>query len=241
MASHPYRRKADNTPKSFRRVQGNATQPGASILVVTEGLNTEPVYFESIRRVLATRILELVTYGAGRGDPRKLAEVALEKRDERRRMAKKGKLSLHQLEDFDEVWIVFDADVLSLQKLNEGLAYSKINGIRCALSEPCFEYWLLLHNRDHYTTANMDRCANVIPYLQRAFGWQHYDKSLKESRTLIEPLVTREHLVTAIKAAERVRYHHKEAGTAFPHNPSTDIDRLIGAINASLPPSRKIH
>lgn len=240
MPTHRYRRKAESSPRSFRREQEKGTQPGASILIVTEGVNTEPVYFECIRRLVAAHLVELVTHGAGRGDPRKLAEMALALRIERRRKAKRGELSLHQLEDFDEVWIVFDADVLNPQKLHEGIAFAKSKGIRWALSEPCFEYWLLLHCKDAYTTALMPKCNDVLPYLRRAYGWQRYDKGLHEATKLIEPLVKRDQIVTAMDAASRVRQYHQSAGTAFPQNPSTDVDLLVSVINEALPPSKKL-
>jgi hypothetical protein len=57
-----------------------------------------------------------VTHGAGRGDPKKLTETALELQQERRRKARKNELSMSQLEDFEQIWIVFDTDVLNVQR-----------------------------------------------------------------------------------------------------------------------------
>jgi len=86
---------------------------------VTEGDNTEPVYFEAIRAVFASSAIELVPHGAGRGDPRKLTELAIRCRKVRMSEARDKELSISQLEDFDQIRrIVFDTDVLKPDKRN---------------------------------------------------------------------------------------------------------------------------
>ena len=240
MARHKYKRKAPNAARSFRRAIGRATKPGSSILVVTEGVNTEPTYFEKIRKVFASNAIELVPHGAGRGDPQKLTDAALDIRKERRRKAKKKELSISQLEDFDEIWIVFDSDVLTPGKLRNGIQYAERKRIKVAHSQPCFEYWLLLHSENSYTTTPMDKCEDVKPKLQQAFGWPSYDKSLATTKALVLPLVTKENVATAIKASERVRTHHRGAGSPFPANPSTDVDRLIVSIDNAVSVANKL-
>jgi hypothetical protein len=240
MAKHKYKRKAEKSAKSFLRTIGKGTTPGASILVVTEGVNTEPVYFEAIRKVFASTAIELVPHGAGRGDPRKLTEAALQCRNHRRKQAKNKELSISQLEDFDQMWIVFDTDVLTPEKRNAGIAYAESRGVQVASSEPCFEYWLLLHCAKAYTTAFMKKCDDVKPFLNKAFGWVGYDKNLSGSKKLIVPLVTKPNVSAALTAANRVRKHHAAAGTPFPANPSTDVDLLINAINEAVAKANKV-
>jgi hypothetical protein len=147
---------------------------------------------------------------------------------------------IHRLGDFDEIWIVFDTDVITSQKLNDGIAYAHSKGIRIASSEPCFEFWLLLHER--YTTAVMPKCADVIPYLEKFLGWKNYSRDGKkeaDARALMEPLVGKERLNVAVSNALSVRKYHECGGTKFPANPSTDVDLLIKAINAAVSPANK--
>jgi len=240
MAKRRYRRTAATSARSYARFGARGSRPGSSILVVTEGVNTEPAYFEFVRRMFSSSTVELVPHGAGRGDPKSLTDAALEVRKKRQRQARKKELSINELEDFDEIWIVFDTDVLDASKRSDGIAYARSKGVRIAYSEPCFEYWLLLHEASAYTTAQMAKCADVEPHLKRAFGWSEYGKNSRECRKLIEPLVSKEAIRTAVVGAERCRDHHQGAGTPFPPNPSTDVDQLIRAIDEAVPKANKL-
>jgi len=235
-----YQRRAGTDIESFRRRRTTRSEPGSSILVVTEGVNTEPAYFQWIRDGFAAPTVELVSFGAGRGDPRALADEALRLKSERKRRMRDRKLGINRLEDFDATWIVFDTDVLPPQKLHDGIAYAKSKGLLIAYSEPCFEFWLLLHRR--FTTASMAKCANVIPFLAEFLGWENYSREGKkkaEVLALMEPLVTKEQVRTAVANAEQVREHHDKGGTSFPANPSTDVDLLIRAIHDAVSPANK--
>jgi hypothetical protein len=235
-----YRRKAETSVQSFRRRVSSLSAPGSAILIVTEGINTEPAYLSWIKERFAAPTVELVPHGAGRGDPRALADEALRLRNERKRAMRNRTAGIHRLGDFDEIWIVFDTDVITSQKLNDGIAYAHSKGIRIASSEPCFEFWLLLHER--YTTAVMPKCADVIPYLEKFLGWKNYSRDGKkeaDARALMEPLVGKERLNVAVSNALSVRKYHECGGTKFPANPSTDVDLLIKAINAAVSPANK--
>lgn len=230
-----YRKKPDTGIHSFRRRLSSRIEPGSSILVVTEGENTEPVYFDFIRQRFAAPTVELVSHGAGRGDPRALVDAALKVQKDRKRQTRAKKLGINRLEDFDAIWIVFDTDVLDPQKLHDGIAYAQSKGIQIAHSEPCFEYWLLLHGT--FTTAMMVKCENVIPFLEETFGWRNYSREGKKEeqvKALIEPIIDKHRIALAVKHAKRVRSHHQSASTPFPANPSTDVDRLIHAINEAV-------
>lgn len=231
MGKNKYKPSYSKSASSFLRTIGKDVEPGSSILVVTEGVNTEPTYFEAIRNTFASPSVELVSHGAGRGDPKTLTDAALDYRKARRKEARDKKLSISQLEDFDQIWIVFDTDVLTPKKRNDGIAYAKSKGVHVAYSEPCFEYWLLLHSKAHYTTAQMPKCADVKPYLKEAFGWTGYDKNKAKCKKLIPPLVTKDKVKAAVAATHKVRNYHQGANTAFPANPSTDVDRVVEAIN----------
>jgi hypothetical protein len=53
-------------------------------------------------------------------------------------------IKLRQLteDDYDEVWAVFDVDEFDVK---DAIGLAARNGIRTAVSNPCFELWLLLH------------------------------------------------------------------------------------------------
>ena len=234
MGKKKYKPSVGKSAKSFIRTIGKNVEPGSSILIVTEGVNTEPTYFDALKYAFASPSVELVAYGAGRGDPRSLADAALAYQKKRRKDARDKKLSISQLEDFDEIWIVFDTDVLKPDKRNDGIAYAKRKGLKVAYSQPCFEYWLLLHSAEAYTTAAISQCADVTPYLEKAYNWRGYDKNKEASKKLIAPLVTKENVKNAVEASQRVRRHHSDVSTPFPANPSTKVDLIIETINKSV-------
>lgn len=240
MTKRSYRKRADSSIQSFRRTLTGRVDPGSAILVVTEGTNTEPAYFRFLAERFAAPTVELVPYGAGRGDPRALADEALRLHKERKQKSKAKKLGINRLESFDSIWIVFDTDVLEAQKRHDGIAYAHSKGIHVAYSEPCFEYWLLLHGK--FTSAQMPKCKDVLPYLKKVFGWKNYSregKKAEEVEALLAPLIDKTKLQLAWRYAQQVRTHHEKAGTAFPANSSTDVDQLIVAIDAAVSPANK--
>jgi hypothetical protein len=205
------------------------------MLVVSEGKNSEPIYLSALRRMFSANAIELVACGEGKGDPRALTDKALALKKKRRAKARKRELSISQLEDFDEIWIVFDTDAIPSDLRDDGIEYARSHDVRVASSEPCFEYWLLLHAVGGYTTSYFPNCDSVIPQLKTIFGWSSYGKNRSECEALLPPLAKREPVTTAIKAAERVRRYHADSGTSFPANPSTDLDQLVLAINGAVP------
>lgn len=77
------------------------------------------------------------------GDPRTLVEMAKEEARKAREQARREK---DEFAAFNEVWVVFDRDVH--ERFHEACDMARGNRIETALSNPCFELWLLLHFRD---------------------------------------------------------------------------------------------
>lgn len=225
MGSKSYRKVISAKPSSFQRTRG-MKPPAKGILIATEGEATEPVYFEEVKKLLNLPTVEVEVAGCGIGDPRALAEKALKLRKNRRKAAKDGRLGYMQIADFDEIWIVFDTDIpLQHGKLRDGLQFAESRKIQCAHSTPCFEYWLLFHL--DRTTAPMAKCADVISRLREKLG-KPYSKNGEETKALMPDFVKK--LQTAENHSAWVRDYHKDGGTNFPFNPSTEVDTLIAAI-----------
>jgi hypothetical protein len=210
---------------SFRRPKGSA-RPGNAILIVTEGLVSEPAYFMALKRRLALQTLEIEVQPGGMGDPQKLVEYAVGLREARRREARNGTLSLSKALDFDEVWIVFDTDVpLAHGRLQAGLVKAVSKKIQVAHSTPCFEFWLLLHKT--YTTAPMLKCADAVARLESTLT-SRYSKASQDAASIIPPLL--EGLDTAMANAAKIRLHHSahpdpEAIRAMKHARADDPSR----------------
>ena len=61
----------------------------------------------------------------------------------RDRSADRGRRTVNR--SFDEVWCIFDRD--DHHRFDEATRVAKKAGIRTAISNPCFELWLILHAR----------------------------------------------------------------------------------------------
>ncbi|MFF7022591.1 RloB domain-containing protein [Streptomyces klenkii] len=65
-------------------------------------------------------------------------------------------------DDFDQVWCVFDVDHFEVAC---AIDRARREGIRVAVSNPCFELWLILHFSGH--TAPVRTYRELLPYLKR--------------------------------------------------------------------------
>lgn len=118
-----------------RRFEPNLDRPAAeliekpSILIVCEGENTEPSYFNQFRLSSAT----VKSVGEGYNTI-SLVNRAIHLTNERQ---------------YDQVWCVFDKDDFSENDFNNAIQIAKANNFGIAYSNQSFEYWLILHFDDH--------------------------------------------------------------------------------------------
>lgn len=106
--------------------------------VATEGEVTEPRYLASLGSS-RVRVLAHPT-AAGRSSPRRVLERLELKKQELRR--------LRQLQDGDEFWLMFDRDRWEAHDVREVCSSARRQGFQLAISNPCFELYLLLHFAD---------------------------------------------------------------------------------------------
>lgn len=114
-------------PNLERRVAELVEKP--SILIVCEGENTEPSYFNQFRLSSAT----VKPVGEGYNT------ISLVKRE----------VQLEKESDYDQVWCVFDKDDFNETDFNNALRIAESQNFRVAYSNQSFEYWLILHFDDH--------------------------------------------------------------------------------------------
>ncbi len=121
------------------------------ILIITEGSQTEPKYFEHFRS-RQTNIEIRVVGGRTKGgetDYLSLIRKAVEYKAKNQISASNG----------DTVWVIADGDVnynnsnpitAKNALLSKARKMADTKGIHIAISNPCFEFWFLLHFQ--YTT-----------------------------------------------------------------------------------------
>lgn len=100
-----------------------------TILIVCEGENTEPSYFNQFRVTSAT----VKSVGAGCNTVSLVASA----------------IQLSNEGNYDQVWCVFDKDNFPDANFNNAIKLAKKNNFGIAYSNQAFEYWLILHFNDH--------------------------------------------------------------------------------------------
>lgn len=157
------------------------------LLILTEGTQTEVIYFKALIEHIGR---PNVSVKAGKSpDPLRLLREAMQLKEERH----------------GEVWVVLDAEIPGQdrtrdRRMKKALERGKRFSIHFAVSEPCFEAWLLSHF-DGTKNYNVNKSgAFYADLLSKKLG-SPYSKSNFD----ITPFLTREHLQSAIasKAGER--------------------------------------
>jgi len=173
-------------------------------LVVCEGEVTEVEYFTGLR--IAERIPIELEVDPG-GDPKALVDRAV----------KSARASRRAKDPYDHVWCVFDVD--EHPKMADAKQKALANKLPYALSNPCFELWILLHFQDQ--TASLDRhqalrlCQSHMP---------GYDKHLP-------PGVLEDLYDDAIMRAEALI--RRQQGIGDPEgNPSTGVHELVRIVRS---------
>jgi hypothetical protein len=120
------------------------------------------------------------------------------------------------------VWCVFDAEAPRLHpNFEQALARAERNSFSCAVSNPCFELWALLHLADHsayITTVGVCKAleAKLAGYSRR--------------RKTIDYAALRPYLAAARERAIMLDNLHGDAKPVGERNPSTGVWRLVDAL-----------
>jgi hypothetical protein len=224
--------------KAAAAMRPACANPGDSFLIVTEGTVTEPVYFELLRESLQLSTVTVKVMPGKASDPRHVIQSAADEVKKLARRVRQKKVAATELKSFDHVWAVIDTDVaIRLGYWNDVIQKARDLKVKLAHSTPCFEYWLLLHLK-------MTTRGDLIngDTAKRAFRDElghEYSTNREITEQAFKSLIPQ--WPTAARNAQKVRQHHDDANTPSPADPSTEVDRIVSALNDSAPPHlRKI-
>lgn len=200
-------------------------EPKRRFFLYCEGRNTEPAYFSAIRRACSNALIRVETHG-GVGVPYTIAKTAVEFA-ESKGLTPRRRRRRDSYEENDEVWAVFDRD--DHPRFDEAVRHCERNSVQVARSNPCFELWLILHERD-YNRPNRRKQVQIELKKLRA----DYDPDSGKSPDCDE-LVSRVH-----EAEERaeIQLRNRELDDSPYGNPSTTVGRLTRAIREASELSR---
>ncbi len=204
---HAHRRESDYQRRPGRK------PPRGTFLIVCESSQTEPNYFESLRE--AKRLANMkVIKGRGRIPLARLLQVA-----------ENEMLKLDWNPNLDQAWCIFDIEREGTHSdLEEIRAIAKQKKIYLGVSNPCFEYWFLLHfakTGKPYMDAN-ELIRDLYQHLPGYEKSQDHFSILKERTSL------------ALQYSEELRSLSENNWDDFP-NPSSTVDQLVRLIWTGVP------
>jgi hypothetical protein len=183
--------------------------PKPRILIVCEGELTEPSYFEGLKRLTEVhRLVNVIVDPAG-AVPKTLVERAVA---EKKKAQRKARAAQDDSFKYDEVWCVFDID--EHPNVPEAKQQAQAHGIALAISNPCFELWLLLH------------FADQRGYIHRHDVQAECRKYLKDYEKNVDFEQVRSRIDDAVKRATDLAHWQSSRGCAG-QNPSTTVHQLI--------------
>lgn len=131
-------------------------------IIATEGDKTEPAYFAIFQnrdKSIKVRILDSKHKSAPKKILKRMEDYI------HRQGLKKG----------DAVWLVMDRDSWQESVLNQVWKRCREKGYSLAVSNPCFEYWLLLHFDNGSGVTNAKNCRDKLVTHLPNFGKGHVE------------------------------------------------------------------
>jgi len=186
--------------RQFRRPLGTRRYRKLFVLAV-EGNTTEPQYFAIFNDQHSVIYVDCLK-GKHRSAPTQVLK----------RM--RGRLQQEALRDSDSAWLVVDKDSWTVDQLNQLHTWSQEReNYGLALSNPKFEYWLLLHFEEGAGIRTSRACSERLKrYLP------NYDKSIN----------ARDFPMTRIlQAVRRARARDVPPCRDWPRNSGTTVYRLV--------------
>lgn len=192
-------------------------EPKRRFILFCEGKNTEPAYFSAIKNALDGALISIKTR-PGVGVPITIAKEAL-KFASHEGLSKSSRRRRNLFEEKDEVWAVFDRD--EHDRFDEAVNLCESNGIGVARSNPCFEVWLILHDRDYDRPDDRHEVQRVLERLR-----PEYDRGGRKIPNC------REMVVRVVEAERRGKILlQRRLKEWTPHGrPSTTVGELTRAI-----------
>lgn len=197
--------------KDLRR-KGEFRPQIKTILIISEGRETEPNYFRKFK--CRNKGVQIKTPRNSRTDPISLIRFA----------EKKGKEYSIKYENGDRIYCIYDVNGNSDEQLEKAEEIASRKGMNVCLSNPCFELWFLLH----YTYYNSFCCCSDLLNKLKTYI-PNYEKNMKNMYAVLE-----EKQCDALDRAKRLAEYHAKSGNRSSirkTNPLTSVHEVVDYIN----------
>jgi hypothetical protein len=184
------------------------------LLVFCEGTRTEPEYLNGLKQERVVKEVASVEIRLAPANsaavPLPLVKQAVDARSK----------AIAENDEIDEFWCVFDVEwPVNHPNLKGAIALAEANEIGLAISNPCFEVWLVLHFKEHGAWLTTDQAERLRRRLDGST-----DKGVDPSKYM-------RNIGKAASLALKLEERHEWDGTSFPNdNPSSGMHRLISSV-----------
>ena len=212
---------ANFSAQEIKRPHGNLPKR-RYYLIVCEGKETEPNYFEAIRRILPPSMVHRVTISGTGRNTLSLVDYAQKLVDKRRKTS---------FPPYYKIWLVFDRDSFSGCDFDNAIfsinnKCSDAEHWQAAWSNEAFELWYILHFKDQ-TGGPLSR-QQYKAILTKEMG-RRYEKNATDMFELLKP-----HIYKAIQRAEDAL--SRQSGKPFhEQNPATTVHKLVEELLEYIP------
>lgn len=178
-------------------------------MIFCEGEKSEPDYINGLKRLPGVRRNTAISIeiDPDQGAPLTLVEWAIDRIDD---------------DEVDECWCVFDVEwPQNHPNLGRALQCARDHGIKLAVSNPCFELWLILHFEEQTAFLDTYQAERRSRHLEGRSG-----KGIDAARYIPNRAI-------AVERAKSLTRRHAANDTRFPRdNPSSTIYKLLEAIES---------
>ncbi|MCK5716692.1 MAG: RloB domain-containing protein [Thiomargarita sp.] len=176
------------------------------LIIATEGRKTEKKYFSLFRN---TRIqVKIIPTG---DDDKSAPEYVLERL---KKFSEDYELSAE-----DELWLMIDVDSWKNKKLSYIAAKATSSNFKLAISNPCFEIWLLCH---HIFPNIKHTCCKKVETQLNATLKERYQHGYKKNNIHVTDY--KDHLKQAIKNAKQL---DNESTERWPKDIGTHVYKIV--------------
>ena len=191
-------------PRTFQRPLGERRYKKLFVVSV-EGSKTEPQYFAIFNQSQSIVLVKCLKRPSTESSPIQVLKKM------------QGYLRKESLRKTDEAWIVVDKDDWTEDQLRELLQWEKKSEKHgFALSNPNFEYWLLLHFEDGKGIANSQECLTRLKW-----HLPNYKKDIDGRKITLELIA---------KAISRAKQRDTNRSSDLPQIWSTSVYKLVEKI-----------
>jgi len=216
------RNRYDRSAGSYRRGRPQKRVSSDAFLIVTEGEVTEPEYLNALVSALRMSAIDVeVAHSTTGSDPFSVVAHAEKRVTQQRRDARNNPAVV----PYDQIWVVFDREGINDGRDWQNAIYqAEAKGFKVALSNPSFEFWLLLHFV--YTTAQFEDSAAVERRLKKENKGYAKIHGQVDYASIYLPLIE-----VSVLNSRKVRVDHDKTGA---DNPYTAVDKLVVALNRAV-------